>query len=193
MNNDKKISAIILAGGKGSRMDNKDKGLQVYQGISLIEHCISLLEPQSDEIVISCNRNIEEYGRYQLPIAADENTDFDGPLAGILAAGLVCQQPLIFICPCDMPRLPKDITIRMEALLSHEGSDMCICFDGKRKQNLVMLFKASCLQSLRLFLSSGERKVGLWQDNWLISELDCSHQESLFLNINTVEDLKSVN
>lgn len=190
MNNRKKISTIILAGGRGSRMGNIDKGLQHFRGAPLIEHCIARFETQTDEIIISSNSNLEQYQRYLLPIVPDKNTNFEGPLAGVLAAGELCQHSLIFVCPCDMPLLPDNIVLKMTERLTQDKSDICICYDGKRPQRLVMLLKVNTLESLPEFLAAGERKVGLWQNNWSVSELDCSDTEGSFININTLDELR---
>ena len=85
-NSDKKISCIILAGGKGKRVGGVDKGLLEYKNKPLIEHTINALTPQVDDIIISANRNIERYKDYAKKVISDESEDYLGPLAGIDAA-----------------------------------------------------------------------------------------------------------
>ncbi len=189
MNKDEQISAIILAGGKGVRMSNKDKGLQLFQGRPLVEHCIDNLIEQSDDIIISCNRNIDSYAQYNFQTVSDDNNNYDGPLAGILAASLLASHELLFVYPCDMPLLPDKLANEMRKLLEQDAADICVCFDGKRQQNLVMLFRKHCIPSLAEFLTEGQRKVRLWQQRWKVSELDCSSLHDLFININTPDEL----
>ena len=52
------ISAIILSGGRATRMNGVDKGLVTLQNKPLIAHVITRLEPQVDEILINANREI---------------------------------------------------------------------------------------------------------------------------------------
>ena len=60
---DLSISAVILAGGRGQRMGGVDKGLVSWQKKPLIEYAIAAIEPQVDQLILSCNRNIEAYTR----------------------------------------------------------------------------------------------------------------------------------
>ncbi|WP_154218484.1 NTP transferase domain-containing protein, partial [Pseudomonas syringae] len=57
-------SILLLAGGRGQRMGGRDKGLIEWQGKALIEHLHALTRPLTDDLIISCNRNIERYAQY---------------------------------------------------------------------------------------------------------------------------------
>ena len=80
------ISCVILAGGRGTRMGGQDKGLVKFNNLPLIEHTIEKISPQVGEILISANRNLKVYAQYGLRIVTDTTNEFQGPLAGILAA-----------------------------------------------------------------------------------------------------------
>jgi len=56
------ITGVILAGGRSTRM-GEDKGLVEVNGRPLFEHVAEKLRPHVSEILISCNRNSERYGR----------------------------------------------------------------------------------------------------------------------------------
>ena len=77
-----KISAIILSGGRATRMNGLDKGLVQLQQKPLIAHVIARLKPQVDEIFINANREIAQYETFGFPVLKDENEEFIGPLAG---------------------------------------------------------------------------------------------------------------
>ncbi len=104
-----KFSAIILAGGKGRRVNGQDKGLIEYNNKTLIKHVIDAVTPLSHEIVISANRNIAAYEDYGYPVITDADDDYRGPLAGIAAALQHCSNNYVFITPCDMPLLTSDV------------------------------------------------------------------------------------
>ena len=108
------ISAIILAGGIGTRMGSKNKGLLIFNGKPLIEHVLEKLHNQVSNIVISCNKDLDQYRRFNYPIAIDDfntNSETDnklhnkegiGPLAGLLSAGKrldVSKFPLLWRLP----------------------------------------------------------------------------------------------
>ena len=44
------ISGLVLAGGRGSRMGNVDKGLQPFRSSTMVEHVLARLRPQVEEV-----------------------------------------------------------------------------------------------------------------------------------------------
>ncbi|MGI9286841.1 MAG: molybdenum cofactor guanylyltransferase MobA [Pseudomonadales bacterium] len=184
------ISAIILAGGQGRRMQNRDKGLLQWRGRRLIEHCIARIESQVDDIVLSCNRNLTSYERCGYPVVQDQLADFQGPLAGIHAALAVCNENLIFVCPCDCPLLPSDVVERLWRALQQEKTEIAIAHDGKRAQSLVMLLRKSCTSELEQHLLSGARSVQRWQQQQRFCYVDFSSQSDAFANFNSNAELK---
>ena len=61
----KNITGGILAGGQATRMGGADKGLQILHGQPLYRHIAQKLAPQVDSILISANRNLEQYRQSQ--------------------------------------------------------------------------------------------------------------------------------
>ncbi|RZJ09619.1 MAG: molybdenum cofactor guanylyltransferase MobA, partial [Rubrivivax sp.] len=81
------VHALVLAGGRGSRMGGVDKGLQLLDGQPLVAHVIRRLAPQADALFISANRNLDAYAALGHTVLADPpGLEFAGPLAGMLAA-----------------------------------------------------------------------------------------------------------
>ncbi|MGV6826868.1 MAG: NTP transferase domain-containing protein, partial [bacterium] len=80
------ISAVILAGGRGSRMAGRDKGLLTLENRPLIETVLRQISTQIPSVMISANRNLDHYREYDVPVIPDSLEDFQGPLAGIAAA-----------------------------------------------------------------------------------------------------------
>ena len=60
----KDVTFLILAGGRGQRMQGIDKGLMEWQGKAMIEHIINHLNIPAERLIISANRNIETYKKY---------------------------------------------------------------------------------------------------------------------------------
>ncbi|MGW8310506.1 MAG: NTP transferase domain-containing protein [Thiogranum sp.] len=56
---------MLLAGGKGRRLDGRDKGLETLDGRPMIAYVIDTLAPQVGDALISANRNLERYRRTQ--------------------------------------------------------------------------------------------------------------------------------
>ncbi len=108
------ITAVILAGGRGTRMGGVEKGLLDWRGRPLIAHLIDALAPQVDHILINANRAHERYAIFGLPIIRDA-PDFEGlgPLAGIHAALSHAATERVICVPCDMPELPDNLVAKL--------------------------------------------------------------------------------
>lgn len=158
-NSDKKISCIILAGGKGKRIGGVDKGLLEYKNKPLIEHMINIIAPQVDDIVISANRNTERYEGYTRKVVSDESEDYLGPLAGISAALPHCNHDWVLIVACDTPFLPGDIIDRF--LLNENGSKLYIAESDNHLQ-LVLLLHKTLHESIRNSLHEGQLRLMQW-------------------------------
>ena len=157
-NSDKKISCIILAGGKGKRVGGVDKGLLEYRNKPLIEHTINAVTPQVDDIVISANRNIERYKNYAKKVISDESEDYLGPLAGIDAALPHCAHDLVLIVACDTPFLPADI---IDTFLLKQNKKLYIAESGNKLQ-LALLIHRSLHDSIKRSLHEGQLRLMQW-------------------------------
>lgn len=96
-------SVLLLSGGRGLRMGGRDKGLLEWQGRPLIAWLHDLTRPLSDDLIISCNRNTEHYARYADQLVADQDQNFQGPLAGIRAGMAAARHEQMLVLPCDAP------------------------------------------------------------------------------------------
>ena len=82
-----RVTGIVLAGGRGSRMGGVDKGLQPLRGKPMVAWVLERLAPQVDEIVLNANQNLDAYAGFGHRVVSDSLGGFAGPLAG-LHAGL---------------------------------------------------------------------------------------------------------
>ncbi len=99
-------SALILAGGMGSRLGYREKALMDFDGKPLILHVIEALKKVVDNIMISVRDR--EQGELLNPILPGYRFTYDayknkGPIAGILSGLFACQDEYCFIAACDMP------------------------------------------------------------------------------------------
>jgi molybdopterin-guanine dinucleotide biosynthesis protein A len=183
------ITAVILAGGQGSRLSGLDKGLVELNKIPLVQHLIERIQPQVPEIVISANRNIETYEKLGFAVYADDISDFAGPLAGILKALQQCQSEWLLVVPADSPFIPHDLAFRLSQNI--QDNKIAIPHDGKYLQPTFALIHKSLTTSLEDFLQQGERKARVWMQQQAHTIVDFSDQEHAFININTEDELKN--
>ena len=186
------ITGLVLAGGAGTRMGGIDKGLALHQGEPLVSHVIAKLTSSCAKLMISCNRNIEQYRRFGYTIIkddynnGDESIPYQGPIAGIVAALPQIDTEYLLISPCDTPNIPSDLAEQLFLALSGNtiGDGIAIVHDGLRRQNLHCLIHTNQLNSLMQFYHSGGRALKLWYENKRIVEVDFSSEVQLFTNIN---------
>lgn len=182
------ITGVILAGGKGRRMQGKDKGLIELNGKLLIQHVISAIAPQVGQLVISANRNLQQYANLGYPVVSDSMDDYQGPLAGFLAAMDRIDTPDLVSVPCDGPMLPHDLVQRLVAEREQAAADIAVAHDGRRLQPVYALVPTRLRQDLKAFLDSGERKIDLWYAQHNVVQVDFSDSAEAFININTPQD-----
>ncbi|TAN12011.1 MAG: molybdenum cofactor guanylyltransferase [Burkholderiaceae bacterium] len=168
------VTAIILAGGRATRMGGCDKGLQTLGGVTLIEHVLRQLRQQTRPpaaILISANRHLSAYRALGLPVWPDASPDYPGPLAGFLSGLAHCETPLLLTVPCDVPRFPAALCERLATAIERSGVDIAVATTAgpatdqgtaKRPQPTFCLMRRQLRTSLTQFLARGERKAGAW-------------------------------
>ncbi len=181
------ITGLILAGGAGQRVGNRDKGLILLEGKPLIAHVSNRLLPQVGELLISCNRNVSRYKKFAARTVADTRRDFQGPLAGLEAAYPYIETELLVVVACDMPHLPPDLVSRLTAPLVDGGDcapEISYAHDGVREQYLCAAMRRECLTSLAGFLDAGYRAVRDWYKSRDSVTVDFSDHTANFRNYN---------
>lgn len=186
------ITAVILAGGQGRRMNGQDKGLLEFNGEALIAILLRELERQAVAIVINANRNLDRYRAYGLPVISDRLEDYQGPLAGFASAMDFVDSDFILTLPCDGPLIAADYVERFIASQKQSGASICVAFDGERLQPVHALIRTDLLASLSQFLDSGDRKIDRWYALHDYQRTDFSDCAGMFRNINTPSDRLSL-
>lgn len=187
-----KMSAVILAGGEGRRMQGADKGLLMLWERPLVAHLLARLSSQVSQVLINANRNHEAYGEYATVFADASNdlngADLAGPLAGMAAGLRHAAHDWVLFVPCDSPLAPLDLAQRLAAAISHTGQ-IAVVDDGERLHAATVLLHKSLLPSLQAYLNRGDRKLQLWYALHELIKVDFSDQLAAFTNLNTPESL----
>lgn len=187
------LSGVILAGGQARRMGGQDKGLLPWRGMPLIEHVARILRGQVDQLLISANRHPLEYAAWGEVLSDDPELEaWSGPLAGVLAALRAARHDWLLAVPCDTPRLPQDLAIRLWQGGQAAQAPLAVARAGGRRHSVCMLLHRSLAPGLQDWLLAGERKVGRWQDSVGAIEVDFGADDSAFANINTPDELAAV-
>lgn len=190
--NRESVSCILLAGGEGKRMGGSDKGLVPFLGIPLVQHVIARIRPQVKTIIINANRNLETYAHYGLAMVKDHYAVPCGPLAGFAAGMEVAKTPYVITTPCDSPLIPSNLVARLSIAREENKVDLTVVETDGKMQPVFSLIKVSLLDSLLRFIETGGRKIDRWYEQIDYASVDFSEDRDCFRNINTLEDLHTL-
>jgi molybdopterin-guanine dinucleotide biosynthesis protein A len=204
------VCAVVLAGGRATRMGGVDKGLLMFHGNTLAAHAVGRLRLQTSgapkQIAISANRNPTQYAAMGLPVWSDTVPDFAGPLAGFLVAMEYSQGRFDYVLsvPCDSPRFPLDLLDRLSAALVFEQADVAMAMapDAREAdpsqlypQPVFCLMRSGLACDLRDFLAEGGRKIGAWVARQRYTKVAFNHvgdDPTAFANVNTLVELNEL-
>ena len=213
------VCALVLAGGRGSRMGGVDKGLQLFQGVTLARNALERLRRQQPlapiRLAINANRNTDTYADLGVPVWPDTVSEsvpaYAGPLAGMLS-GLVqsaASCDFLLTVPCDSPLFPIDLLARLAAALTPatetDGTPVDIamacapeqCEDGTwvaRKQPVFLLMRTHLGPDLARYLAAGGRKIDDWCARHPMRKVafDRVQDRIAFANANTLSELEKL-
>lgn len=182
-----KVTGVILAGGRATRMGGQDKGLVMLNGLPLFKHVVNRLAPQLGSLAISANRNLEKYQHSGLNVLRDSLPDYPGPLAGILSAMQELDNEWFLFCPCDTPMIPEDLAAR---LWDARGQYPAVWVnDGERDHPTIALVNRKLASPLASYLAAGERRVMLFLREAGGHAVIFPNQQQNFINVNSPADL----
>lgn len=150
-------SILLLAGGRGQRMGGRDKGLIEWQGQPLIQHLHRLTRPLTDDLILSCNRNLEQYAPYADQLVQDLDTDFPGPLAGIRAALAKARHDHLLVLPCDVPLIDETLLQALREKAAEHPNQPVMVREGEHWQPLICMIPTAHAQALETAWQTGER------------------------------------
>lgn len=181
------VTAAVLAGGAGSRLGGRDKGLHLLVGIPLIAHVSQALSAQVGTILLCINRNPEAYAAYGAT-CVDKVTGFRGPLAGIASALDACRTQWLLTVPVDCPCPPADLARRLHAAALPGAA--AVAHDGVRREPLFALYSRRVAAEARAALQR-DLPVWRWQDEIGAIEVDFAPSAGAFVNLNTAEEFRA--
>jgi molybdopterin-guanine dinucleotide biosynthesis protein A len=170
-------------------MDNQDKGLIHFKNRPLIAYALEALSFVSQQTFINANRNLIDYEAFGHLVITDQTDSYDGPLAGILTTLIHADAELLLVMPCDTPYFKAEHLQRLLTIRAEHDADIAIAFDGEQLHPLFLALKTSLTENLRDYLASGQRKVGDWLKPLNSVYVDFSHEPSIFININSSDEL----
>ena len=180
-------SVLILAGGRGQRMGGQDKGLLPWQGRPLVSYAAALARPLSDDLIISCNRNPDEYALYADRLVHDDSPDFPGPLAGIRAGLAVARHAHLLVLPCDAPLLDRELLERLLQAAAASPNDVQMLRSGDQWEPLFCVIPAALRPQIEEAWQRGDRSPRHVFSQLGLQAVDCPANDPRLANLNTPE------
>lgn len=185
------LPAVILAGGRATRMGGGDKGLRPFRGGTLLAAVIARIAPQAGPLALNANGDPARFAALGLPVLPDPVPDRPGPLAGVLAAmdwaaGLGADA--VLTVPVDAPFLPADLVARLSAAVDGRPA-LAQGADGTLHPT-VALWPVALAPALRAALAAGERRMRAFAAaHGAVPVPFAAADPDPFLNLNTPADL----
>lgn len=189
-------TAIILAGGKSSRM-GFDKQFLKINNKRLIDMMIEKLKKEFEEIIIVTNKP-KEYRGYGQKILTDIIKNA-GPLAGIYTGLKEAKFEYAFVIACDMPNIDIDYINYMKEIIDKYKVDVCITKVNGNIEPFHGFYSKKITESIREHLETEKRDI-----KSLVKKLNTYYVEEnlvkryspsldIFKNLNTRKDLEYFN
>ncbi len=151
-------SAVVLAGGKSSRM-GRPKAMLPFGGEPLIVQVIRKLAPLFPDIVVVAAPD-QELPELHATLVRDE-VAYQGPVGGICYGLRACNSAAGFVTSCDVPFLSLPLVSHLTSRLPDH--DVVVPYWEGRLQPLHAVYRRSVLPLLEQQLERGElRPVSLY-------------------------------
>lgn len=186
------VTGVILAGGRATRMGGVDKGLVEIAGRPMIAWVIDALRPQVADVLINANRSHDSYRGFGREVVDDGDSEFRGPLAGMVSGMRAARTPYIAVVPCDSPLVDGGLVARLYAAALASGAPIAVAHDGERLQPVFALLACRLLDDLAGYLDDGERKIDRWYARHGYERVDFSDVPESFANINAPDDKRTL-
>ena len=182
-----KIGAIILAGGKSSRMGT-DKGLLSLNGKSMVAHVIDTLKQITDDIIIISNN--AAYKVYRIPVYEDLIKDA-GPLAGIYTGLIYSKHDKNIVVSCDTPFVSVELLNFL--IEKSKNYDVTIATHDNKIHPIIGIYDKKCVPTFKNELEQDQRKIGIALEKVNLHIIATKQfDKKVFTNVNTLIELKEI-
>ena len=185
----KKITGIILAGGKSSRMGS-DKGLLDLEGKKFINHIIDAIVPVVDELIIVANNS--NYNDLGYKVVGDLVKGC-GPMGGIYTGLMISETEKNLIVSCDIPDIS---TATLQTIISQSGKeDVTVPLHNEISEPLCAVYHKTCTTEFKKCLDRKEFKMRDALENLNVKYVHFGFNDFFsaddFANINTLGELET--
>lgn len=192
-----KVIAIILAGGKSSRM-GQDKAMIPVDGAPLLLRVYQVALACADRVYVVTPWQ-ERYEdllpgcRFIREAPLLSNGETHGPLVGFAQAlaQVNVENEWVLLLACDLPNLQVEVLQAwIEGLENTRAEAIAVLAKHEKGwEPLCGFYRTSCLLGLNEFISQGGRSFQQWLNQNIVDVLP-EFSTDMFFNCNTPEDLR---
>ncbi|MGL5357234.1 MAG: NTP transferase domain-containing protein, partial [Cetobacterium sp.] len=188
----KNINVLILAGGKGSRMNFCNKALLKKHDKTFLEN-LKILFSDFNKIYLSLNssQNIEVDGFIRI----DDDFSEIGPISGLYKGLIESDTDSIFTLPCDIPNLSKEFIEYISSFNNFHYDASIIRDKDGFVHPLLGIYNKSSINIIKNAIESKDYKIMNLLKNLNVNYIDLKYttfdDKYILKNINTLEDYKS--
>lgn len=192
-------SAVILAGGKSTRMEF-DKCTTPFHGKPLLFWSYSVLNRIAEDVILSISgdrdeESLREFLGEGARFVRDEKTG-QGPLYGMLLSFREARGDYVAVAPCDAPYIKHELYLRMFQIA--EGADAAVPEVNGYWEPLHAVYRRKVmLEAIESVISEGGTRPKDTYKYLDINKLTQDEVETVdpellsFVNINTLQNLES--
>lgn len=186
-----RVTGVIQAGGKSTRMGGQPKALMELGGRRIIERVMTALEAAVDDVLVVTNTP-ELYAFLGVPMVPDIYPDH-GSLGGIYSGLKAVSGEAAFTVACDMPFLRPDI-VRLVVERAGAGDVVIPRVEGVY-ETLHAAYRKTCLAPMEERLIQGRLKITDFFDAVRVVPIEeaelarYGNPVIVFMNVNTPEEL----
>ncbi|NRZ11430.1 molybdenum cofactor guanylyltransferase [Clostridium beijerinckii] len=189
-------TAVILAGGKSSRMGFDKQFLRINK-VRIMEKLIHELSKEFEDIIIVTNKP-EEYKKDGVRIISDEIKEF-GPLSGIHVGIKQSKSRYVYFIACDMPNVNLNYIRYMKKVLTNSKANACIAKRKGKFEPFNAFYSVDILPKIEKRITLNRRSISglidiiepIFIEESVLKKYDYSF--NMFINLNSKEDLEIYN
>lgn len=178
-----RVSAILLAGGKSSRM-GQDKAMLSFQGMTLLEWQVRKLQSLCMEDIMLSGSRQEMTSVRMVP----DEFPGRGPLSGLHACMKAAAHPDCLVLSVDVPLAPLAALAELVRVHRETGGTVTLLGHGDKWEPLIGVYQSGLFRRAESILRGEHTAVRRLLDETGFQLVDWPHDEGLFLNCNTPED-----
>ncbi len=155
----RRVSAIVLAGGRSSRF-GRDKLAEPIGGVPLLDHAIEAVRPFATEVLVVVSPDADPPATPDVVMVRDA-APFEGPLAGLLAGLLIACEGAVLVVAGDMPELAPAVVESLLGELATPGVEAVVLeHDGRARPLPMAVERGAALAAATGLIAGGERRLG---------------------------------